>query len=159
MRIVSVGVVVLHLAILTASQFRCPYGNGFFPDLYQCDKYYECRNGKPIEHLCDDGYVFPVKNPLYSRCDYPFNVECGERLELQPAVPSKNCPRKFGIFPHDTKCDHFWQCVDGKAILQRCSSSLVFDPNSGECSWPQNVAGCEYYHINKLTDQDGENRT
>ncbi|XP_013788018.1 protein obstructor-E-like [Limulus polyphemus] len=143
MKLPLVLAVVCQLFISVTSQFVCPSKEGYYPDPKQCDKYYRCRDGKPIEHLCDDGYVFPIKNPLYSRCDYPFNVDCGDRTELQPAQGSKNCPRKFGIFIHELKCNYFKQCVNGKPYIRECSQGLVFEPSSGSCSWPRNVVGCE----------------
>ena len=30
----------------------CPEPNGFFADAYQCDKYYQCTDGKVKEKLC-----------------------------------------------------------------------------------------------------------
>ncbi|XP_076351949.1 protein obstructor-E-like [Tachypleus tridentatus] len=145
MKLQLVLAVACYSFISVTGQFECPTKEGYYPDPKQCDKYYRCRDGKPIEHLCDDGYVFPIKNPLYSRCDYPFNVDCGDRTELQPAKSSKHCPRKFGIFIHEQKCNLFRQCVNGRAYTRECSQSLVFNPASGDCSWPQNVPGCEYY--------------
>jgi len=66
------------------------------PDATQCDKYFECNiKGEQSEHLCVDGYVYDEKS---QNCDYPSKVDCGQRTELQPPQPSKNCPRANGFF-------------------------------------------------------------
>jgi len=36
----------------------CGWRSGFFPDLSQCDKYHECRDGQESSHLCPDGLVY-----------------------------------------------------------------------------------------------------
>jgi len=59
--------------------FRCPEKNGFFPDLEQCDKYYECVADFPEEKFCPDGLLFDATDPNSELCDYPFNVDCGDR--------------------------------------------------------------------------------
>ena len=59
--------------------FRCPEDNGFFPDPEQCDLYYECIDNIPEAKLCPDGLLFEDGNPNQEKCDYPFNVECGDR--------------------------------------------------------------------------------
>ena len=59
--------------------FRCPEKNGFFPDLEQCDKYYECVAEIPEEKFCPDGLLFDATDPNSELCDYPFNVDCGDR--------------------------------------------------------------------------------
>ena len=102
------------------------------------------------------------------RCDFPFNVDCGDRPELrkieifflftfsiflknyfnelEPPQPSTNCPRRNGYFPHpDPKvCDQFFFCSDGQFNLITCPSGLVFNEKTGTCSWPgeANRVGC-----------------
>lgn len=50
-------------------------------DHEQCDKYWECgKSEKFTERLCDDGFVFSLN---ISQCDYPHNVDCGERTILR----------------------------------------------------------------------------
>lgn len=66
-----------------AQDFVCPKNKGFFPDSFQCDKYYECVDGIPKENLCADGLVFDENIKRYNKCDQPFNVDCGDRTELR----------------------------------------------------------------------------
>ncbi|XP_076347534.1 protein obstructor-E-like [Tachypleus tridentatus] len=137
--------VILQVMAFASCQFQCPSPSGFYPDTVYCDKYYECRGGKPIERFCEDGYVFRIISPLYSRCDYPFNVDCRNREERRPAQPSPYCPRRFGLFrdPNPGNCSYFWQCVNGRATSHRCQDGLAFHPRKGNCHWPHAVPGCE----------------
>lgn len=66
------------------AQFKCPdkkYGQ--YEDTVQCDKYYECDEGVATSKLCPDGLVFDPTNRKINKCDQPFNVDCGDRLELR----------------------------------------------------------------------------
>lgn len=110
-----------------AENFQCPAETGTFADIIQCDKYYECRDGVAKEHLCADGLVFDENIKRFSKCDQPFNVDCGDRTELRklvywgikhiefepnfisqeiPRGTSDYCRRKNGIFghPNETIC-------------------------------------------------------
>jgi hypothetical protein len=116
----------------------CPEPNGFFPDAYQCDKYYECRDGKIKEKLCADGLVFIDAGPNVEKCEFAFAVDCADRPELQPPQPSMNCPRKNGYFAHEDTavCDKFFFCVDGMFNAITCPAGLVFSNKTGTCTWP-----------------------
>ena len=62
----------------------CPESDGFFADAEQCDKYYECRDGKVVaEKLCADGTVFNDFSPVHEKCDLPFNIDCSQRPKLR----------------------------------------------------------------------------
>merc|ERR1711971_874187 len=67
--------------------FRRPEKNGFFPDLEQCDKYFECVADFPEEKFCPDGLLFDATDPNSELCDYPFNVDCGDREYVQEPEP------------------------------------------------------------------------
>lgn len=130
--------------------FTCPYSYGFFPDPYQCDKYYECRKGKPKLRMCGDGLLFSSKSPLYEYCDYPFQVDCGNRKERQEPYVTPHCPHKFGLFPHEDpkNCSYFWMCVDGQPKSLTCQPGLAFNPKTGTCQWPNLVKTCKIHrHI------------
>jgi hypothetical protein len=64
-----------------------PEGDLFIPDPLQCDKYWECTESGPVPRLCADGLVFDDvhrgKRGQLERCDYPFNVDCGDRVQLR----------------------------------------------------------------------------
>lgn len=74
---------------------ECPEPNGFFADAYQCDKYYECREGVITEKLCPDGMVFNDFSPLHEKCDLPFGIDCSQRPERRKLNSSDICIRKM----------------------------------------------------------------
>jgi len=117
---------------------ECPEPNGFFADAYQCDKYYQCIDGKVKEKLCADGLVFIDAGPKVEKCEFKFAVDCTDRPELQPPQPSMNCPRKNGYYPdaNEKICNKFYYCVDGSFNTITCPEGLVFSNKTGTCAWP-----------------------
>jgi len=107
-------------------------------DSTQCDKYYDCgknSKGKVIERLCDDGFVF---SDAYHLCDYPHNVDCRKRPQLQPPVSigDKRCERLNGFyqFPPEISCQKFYHCLEGIAYEKTCPEGIIFD--RGTCVHP-----------------------
>jgi len=128
-----------------------PGRDDYIEDVEQCDRYYICEDGQmvnPNGELCPDGLVF---NPYFKKaepCDHYFNVDCGERLELQqPLGTTDLCPRLNGFYSHPdpSVCHIFYACVDGQAEEYTCSSGLWFDEYSGVCNWPESTdrQGCK----------------
>ncbi|KAI5699384.1 hypothetical protein M8J75_002064 [Diaphorina citri] len=134
---------------------QCPEPNGYFADAYQCDKYYECKDGKITEKLCPDGMVFNDYSSQQEKCDLPFNLDCSQRPELQPAKPSLHCPRQNGYFAHEdsTVCGQFYFCVDGKYNMITCPSGLVYNERTGICTWPDEAkkSGCSSQEVFKFS--------
>jgi len=97
--------------VLSVSQFivvlsqdyvdECPEPNGFYADAVQCDRYYECKGGQIFDKYCPDGLVFDETSIQFAKCSFPFSVNCEGRPELQPAKPTKFCPRQNGYFAHE----------------------------------------------------------
>ncbi|KAF7381495.1 hypothetical protein HZH66_013889 [Vespula vulgaris] len=137
---------ILAVAAVAHGAFNCPNKDGQYEDVKQCDKYYDCLDGVPTEKLCPDGLVFDPLNRKVNKCDHVFNVDCGDRLELQPPQPTKKCPRRNGFFAHPepSVCNVFYNCIDGEAIEITCTTGLHFDEYSGTCVWPDS-AGREFY--------------
>merc|ERR1711953_1560869 len=76
-------------------------------------------------------------------CDHYFNVDCGDRLELQvPKGTSDLCPRLNGFYAHPDPavCTKFYSCVEGDAEEYTCSPGLWFDDYKGVCNWPEDCA-------------------
>ncbi|GJQ73126.1 Cpap3-a1 [Trypoxylus dichotomus] len=148
-------ILVFGLATLTHAQFKCPPKDGQYEDPNQCDKFYDCQDGVGVEKLCPDGLVFDPTIRKINKCDQPFNAECGDRTQLQPPKPSKNCPRRNGFFAHPEPsiCNIFYNCIEGEAIEIKCTNGLHFDEYSGTCVWPDAAGreGCESKE-NKLKD-------
>jgi len=130
-----------------AADFECPKPNGQFEDEIQCDRYWDCQDGEAKSKLCPDGLVFDPLNRKINKCDQPFNVDCGDRTELQPPKSTKFCPRKNGFFAHpdESVCDIFYNCIEGDALEMKCTVGLHFDEFSGTCVWPDTAKreGCE----------------
>lgn len=131
--------VTLIISAVSGQQFTCPAKDGTFEDTRQCDKYYECFDGIAEERLCLDGLVFDPYSNKREPCDHYFNVDCGDRLELQtPRGTSDLCPRLNGFYAHPNPgvCNVFYACVEGVAEEYTCSPGLWFDEFRGVCNWP-----------------------
>jgi len=134
-----VYVILAFASVVSAQQFKCPKPDGTFEDGRQCDKYYECFDGIAEERLCPDGLVFDPFSNKREPCDHYFNVDCGDRLELQPPRgPNDLCPRLNGFYAHPDPavCNIFYACVEGVAEEYTCSPGLWFDEYRGVCNWP-----------------------
>ncbi|XP_055841522.1 protein obstructor-E [Episyrphus balteatus] len=142
------AIVAALLVVSTNAQkgFVCPKANGEFEDSLQCDKYYSCSDGVATEKICPDGLVFDPLIRKINKCDQPFNVDCGDRTELQAPKSNALCPRKNGFFPHpdETICNVFYNCIDGDATEMKCTVGLWFDDYTGNCVWPDSTGrtGC-----------------
>ena len=51
------------------------------------------------------------------------------------------CLRSNGIFPHEdpTRCDEYYQCNMGVETLTKCPDSLLFNPATGVCDFPDRI--------------------
>ncbi|XP_066994277.2 protein obstructor-E isoform X2 [Anabrus simplex] len=142
---VSVGVFVAVIALAAAQEsFKCPDDYGFYPHSRSCDKYFKCDNGVAELKTCGNGLAFDASDPKYltENCDYIHNVECGDRTTLEPPISAPHCPRLYGIFPDETKCDVFWNCWNGEASRYQCSPGLGYDPQARVCMWADQVPEC-----------------
>ncbi|CAG9865494.1 unnamed protein product [Phyllotreta striolata] len=140
---------------IASAQFICPPKDDQYPDEIQCDKFYECKDGQAKTKLCPDGLVFNPEIRKRNKCDQPFNVDCGDRTELQPPQPKGVCPRQNGFFAHENPkiCNRFYNCIHGEHIEVTCTAGLYFDEYSGICVWPESSerTGCDVSN-NQLTD-------
>ncbi|XP_054271042.1 protein obstructor-E-like isoform X1 [Macrosteles quadrilineatus] len=151
------ALLIVALSHSTVAQFKCPdkkYGQ--YEDSVQCDKYYECDEGVATQKLCPDGLVFDPTNRKINKCDQPFNVDCGDRLELQDPQGTHLCPRRNGYFAHpdETVCNIFYNCIEGESTEITCPSGLHFDEYSGTCVWPASAGrqNCGEADTMKLKD-------
>merc|ERR1712012_737309 len=120
------------------SNFICPEKDGYFEDTKQCDKYYDCYDGIPEERLCPDGLVFDPFSRKREPCDHYFNVDCGDRLDLQPPRgPSDLCPRLNGFYSHpDPSVCH----ISTPVLTDRLRSTPAL-PASGSTSTAESATG------------------
>ncbi|CAH1098827.1 unnamed protein product [Psylliodes chrysocephalus] len=61
---------------------ECTYDNTYYPYPYDCSKFYECSNGKPVIMQCKDDLVW---NNAIKTCDRTYNVDCCKCLSITPA--------------------------------------------------------------------------
>lgn len=89
--------------------------------------------------------AFDASDPKYltENCDYLHNVECGERSQLEPPISTPHCPRLYGIFPDEGKCDVFWNCWSGEPSRYQCSPGLAYDREARVCMWADQVPECK----------------
>ncbi|XP_050524173.1 protein obstructor-E-like isoform X2 [Daktulosphaira vitifoliae] len=124
----------------------CPERNGRFPLGNQCDKYLQCENGIPSEKFCPDGLFFNSKASIFSYpCQYPPEVDCEGRTQLQPPQPTRDCARQFGYFRlgDETQCSQFLICVNGIGYTMDCPEGLAFNELTFRCDWPDQVDTCD----------------
>jgi len=162
------GLVITAAAVLVTAtsgqDFQCPEKFGYFEDLRQCDKYYICREGRATPTLCPDGLVFDPYSRKQIPCDHYFNIDCGDRTDLQPAQGRDDlCPRLNGFYAHPDPavCHIFYACVDGEATEYTCSSGLWYDEYTGTCNWPKDTerktCSNKAYALEGEVDEDTSN--
>lgn len=142
---------ILACAFAQKEQFKCPHEYGFYPHSLSCDKYWKCENNEADLKTCGNGLAFDSSDPkfLTENCDYLHNVDCGARSELEPPITSANCPRLYGIFPDEERCDVFWSCWNGDSNKYSCAPGLAYDREARVCMWADQVPEC------KVTETQG----
>merc|ERR1711892_676041 len=129
-------------------------GDGFWPDPYNCRKYWHCFRGEGEHVTCQDDFLFNTK---YDGCDYPEEVECGDRpvcgdcdedCEYQ-STPAPDCGHLLdcsslpgGWYPDPYNCRKYWHCeadYDTEATHFLCDDNLLYDPDQVSCDFPANV--------------------
>jgi len=61
----------------------------------------------------------------------------------EPAITAPHCPRLYGIFADEAKCDVFWNCWNGEASRYQCSPGLAYDREARVCMWADQVPECK----------------
>ena len=61
----------------------------------------------------------------------------------EPAISAPHCPRLYGIFADESKCDVFWNCWNGEASRYQCSPGLAYDREARVCMWADQVPECK----------------
>ncbi|XP_068622754.1 peritrophin-1-like [Battus philenor] len=133
-----------------------------------CNKFYKCVQGEPIEMMCPEGLLF---NSVFRFCDWTLNVDCGDRrIPTEKAILSNEveqekqgqrkstenseaneiefldngCPVDpiiHWLLPDEEDCSVFFYCVWGERVQRVCPHSLHFNRNLQVCDWPQ-FANC-----------------
>lgn len=58
---------------------------------------------------------------------------------LSPLVPRCNADNDMEIYPDLTRCENYFRCENGFALLYECRYGLYFDRDENLCQWPANV--------------------
>ena len=148
------GVILCALVAFCSAQdfFECPDEfEGYYPHDLSCDKYWECKEGIASLETCGNGLAFDDLDPTYTtkNCDYLYNVECGNRTEIEPPISAPNCPRLYGTFEDPTDCSGFYNCRDGLANRFSCAPGLAYDLDSRVCKWADQVPRCKAQNENE----------
>ncbi|UYV70525.1 hypothetical protein LAZ67_7003416 [Cordylochernes scorpioides] len=133
---------------INPQSYRCPEDNGLFPNLHNCQTYFQCENGTSSVKECSPGLHF---NSATKVCDWPEKAHCldggHEQLtfkarRLGEYVPGVNCPspRCNCIFPSQERCDQYFLCRSGKAYLFTCSPGLLFSQDMMSCDYEEFVS-------------------
>ncbi|CAH0588141.1 unnamed protein product [Chrysodeixis includens] len=126
-----------------------------------CNRFYQCSNGKPVALRCPLGLLY---NPVNVTCDWPHNVECGDRVisdDDDDVIESEevdeddndgtcNCnpgeapaicagADSSGVLIAHENCNQFYQCANGVPVALTCSGVLLYNPYRRYCDWPNNV--------------------
>lgn len=121
-----------------------------------CNKFYKCVQGEPVEMMCPEGLLF---NSVFRFCDWTLNVDCGERrMPTERAIPitevteaqpegeasgdneesneiellENGCPVDpviHWLVPDDEDCTTFYYCVWGAKVQRSCPHGLHFNRN------------------------------
>lgn len=101
---------------------ECPAdATGFYPNPYDCSAYHFCSAGKDQVVLCEPGLQY---RPDKQVCDWPVNVNCAPK-----------CPNNVDKFRFlDPKsCCRYYECINGRPVIQLCQYPLLFDMNTKQC--------------------------
>ena len=127
-----------------------------------CSKYYFCSNSKTAIEECPAGLYF---NPLYSYCDYDFNMDMtrceGETTTSTSTESSASTASTESTASTTTKpevedpdfckshpnglhrhpdCSKYYQCYhNGMQVVQQCPPGTLFQQAIQSCDWAINV--------------------
>lgn len=105
------------------------------------------QDGVGEEKQCPDGLLFSDKVNFFTYpCQYPIDVNCDNRPDIQPPQPSEDCPHQFGYFRYGKKpaeCSQFVNCVSGRSYIFECPEGLAFNSKKYHCDWPDLVVSFE----------------
>jgi len=125
--------------------------DGWYADPYNCRKYTHCLGGKGEHLTCRDNLLF---EPNKIWCDYPANVDCGDRpicddcdenCETPPTKPPSECTHvctSDGYFPEGCCSNNFCVCEGGHGNLMHCQPGLIYNEVNMWCDYPANVPCC-----------------
>ncbi|XP_046463447.1 protein obstructor-E-like [Daphnia pulex] len=123
---------------------HCPKKTGLFPheDPAQCNKYYQCLDGRPTLIKCPDMLLF---DRLRGVCDYADLADTSNcLLEPSPVVCPGNATPDVGnrLIAHPTDCNKFFFCESAIPRPLACEEHLAFDLATLTCIERSKVHRC-----------------
>merc|ERR1739838_445086 len=128
----------------------CPYDNGYFKDVHNCERYFICVDGQSTSNSCSNSTFTGYYDYNLEWCNFPEKVNCEERpictgeppeyknCQCQGAekVPDFSCPSGSGVqvFVDPFNCQHLIICQGG-AIVQDayCDDGMYGNDQTGTC--------------------------
>ncbi|CAD0202237.1 unnamed protein product [Chrysodeixis includens] len=131
----------------------------------KCNQFYKCHEGLPVALKCPSTLMY---NSEKQYCDWPANVECGERVVtaagnihaddntndnvdgIEDTGPNAHhdpseapiicaVAESNGILIAHANCNQFYKCYDNKPVPLFCPLNLLYNPSKEYCDWPHNV--------------------
>eukprot|EP00092_Neocalanus_flemingeri_P015732 GFUD01017030.1.p1 GENE.GFUD01017030.1~~GFUD01017030.1.p1 ORF type:complete len:210 (-),score=45.05 GFUD01017030.1:162-791(-) len=146
----------------------CDRKNGVFYDDITCDQFVTCQDNQPVHSQCAPGLVFDPEEKLCAWADEVLRPGClpSELLDftcpnpiLSKEVASQTqTDLRFG--DHDRladprDCRYFFTCLTtGHPRRAGCGGGMVFNSETGTCSQPEEVAGCEDYYKGVTSEKE-----
>ncbi|XP_046404020.1 fibrous sheath CABYR-binding protein-like [Ischnura elegans] len=118
---------------------HCKEARGQFAHESSCSKYYNCWDDVVVEASCPNGLVFSEE---HSYCDFPENVDCGQRgtEDVPPPIEGQEgCSSAYGSYRSQTNCSEFFICDNGVPVMFACPSGLFYNDEIGVCDYPYRV--------------------
>ncbi|KAF7494376.1 hypothetical protein SSS_05849 [Sarcoptes scabiei] len=140
-----------------SKSLHCPHPNGYYADREDCRKFYACDDGRAFLMSCPLGLAY---DEMTGTCSWPDMVEgCRSEEMLRFICPE---PNEYEILDYGdpryptSDCRKFVVCIQSEIHGQRtprllgCEEGLVFNPNTRECDYPENVPACSSYYDGRL---------
>ena len=119
-----------------------------------CSHFYKCIDSEPVAFSCPGDLLF---NSDKSYCDWPRNVNCGDRIipgetsksdsgqdndtgDLRLAITICSTEGSDGMFLTHANCNLFYECHDGIPVVVDCPPHLLYNPEKQTCDWPTYVS-------------------
>ncbi|CAH4031990.1 unnamed protein product [Pieris brassicae] len=102
------------------------------PHESDCARFYECDQGERVLKECAYGNHFNAKLQI---CEHPSKAGC------DPCIVSNKCVGcHVPHWAHETECDKFYSCSNGKEVLHTCPAGLNFNEALQTCDFTCNVS-------------------
>ncbi|CAF1507573.1 unnamed protein product [Adineta steineri] len=125
--------------------------NGNYAHEQYCNRYYICQNGKDVVFTCQNNLRYSIEK---NECDWAVNVDCkGKADYMWEGIKESFCKRlPDGNYADLKYCNTFHQCQAAMDYPKRCPNRLMFNDETKECDWEDNV-NCKGRE--KLIDTEG----